>query len=180
MPSDLTVRRAHPESDDRAGSAVVRPDGTGAARPGRFHSDVENLPDLLAAYLAAVSNCLAERNIAVGGLRVDETSGPGMRTLTGELELLPASGQPRWAPSSLSWDEHAGWSATLRHTAEPGLGSVSRHLTGQLVPAPLIVAHFVSELDGDPNTIWATALEQHPALLDRRCLAMELSGYAYP
>ncbi|HTK68103.1 MAG TPA: DUF6292 family protein [Pseudonocardia sp.] len=180
MPSNLTARRAQPESADRAGSTVARPqrsaDGPGDVR----NADVEDLPDLVAAYLSAVANCLAERNLTVRALRVDETEGNGTRTLTGHLTLVPGAGHARWAPSSLRWDEHTGWSAVLRHTVEPGLGAVSRHLTGQLVPAPLIVAHFVSELDGDPNTIWATALEQHPALLDRRCLAMELSGYAYP
>ena len=62
-----------------------------------------DLPDLLAAYLTAVAEQLAEDGIVVRALRVDEADGHGGPALAATLTLVP-DGADRWAPNCLRWD----------------------------------------------------------------------------
>ncbi|WP_445189230.1 DUF6292 family protein [Pseudonocardia sp. Cha107L01] len=130
---------------------------------------------LVIGYLSTVASRLDERGFLVRALHAQ---GPSSPTLWGELTLDPAhparpSGSG-WAPVRLRWDQDSGFSATLLpgggEDGEGGEGgeerlAVSRYLPGQLVPAPVTVAHFVAALHTDAATVWPARRSAHRARL---------------
>lgn len=129
---------------------------------------------LVSGYLSAVASRLDERGIMVRTLGVD---GSGGEAWAGTLSLAVGGGS-RWAPTRLRWEHDCGWSATLQDGQD--CRGVQRYLSGQLIPAPVTVAHFVAALSEDPHTIWARATFRRPRQVDHRWLILQLSRFALP
>jgi hypothetical protein len=135
---------------------------------------------LVIGYLSAVASQLDQRGIAVRTLRAE---GPHSPTLSGVLTLVPGhtpSSRSGWAPARLLWGPDSGWSATVLPRGADEHLAVSRYLPGQLVPAPVTVAHFVAALRADSDTIWACATFRQPRRVDRRYLILQLARFALP
>lgn len=137
-----------------------------------------NHDQLVIGYLAAVAQQLDQRGITARAVRIN---GPILGVLGGTLTLDPTGAQTsRWILARLRWGQDNGWSATL-HGANGGrLEAAVRNLPGQLVPAPVAVAHFVAGLDSDPGTIWAGSELGRPSPVDRPWLIQQLSRFARP
>jgi hypothetical protein len=137
---------------------------------------------LVIGYLSAVASRLDQRGIAVRTLHAQEPNSP---TLSGTLTLDPGHTPGKvsgWAPARLRWEPDSGWSATLlpRGGGADEHLAVPRYLPGQLVPAPVTVAHFVAALRADSNTVWACATFRQPRRIDRRWLILQLARFALP
>jgi uncharacterized protein DUF6292 len=131
---------------------------------------------LVIGYLSTVTGQLDQRDFFVRELHTHE---PSSSTLWGSL-TLDATPKSNWAPARLHWEQDSGWSATLLPRSGDERLAVSRYLPGQLVPAPVTVAHFAAALRADPDTGWARATFRPPRRVDRRYLILQLARFTMP
>jgi hypothetical protein len=147
---------------------------------------------LVIGYLSTVAHQLDQQGFLVRELHAQQPNSP---RLWGHLTLDPAhtphtpthttrTQGSRWVPARLGWDPNTGWSATLLPDGGGGDErerlAVSRYLPGQLVPAPVTVAHFATALHTDADTVWARATLRPPRRIDHRWLILQLARFAMP
>ena len=167
------------EHEHHAASGVGVPAPALGSRPAGYVDLDQHM--LVIGYLSAVASRLDQRGIAVRTLHAHKPNSP---TLSGTLTLDPGhtpGSVSGWAPARLRWEPDSGWSATLlpRGGTDEHL-AVPRYLPGQLVPAPVTVAHFVAALRADSDTVWACATFRQPRRIDRRWLILQLARFALP